>query len=175
MFHQPLSTHTLPLPYCFERDLKSYLTGRNLGTFGHTKGAFLFVNYYLNLFLYFVVNVTPELSITCLKDFTFINDGNPDHIRDGLINVFKRRQVSKIILEIRQYQMQPYYFETVDFIKRIINQIQTVTLEDYKLYTSGVSTNPSIQSLLSLGNIQLVDEDTLWDRSLELEPRQPQQ
>ncbi|EFC38209.1 rasGEF domain-containing protein [Naegleria gruberi] len=116
----------------------------------------------------------PPLSMY-LKDLTFINDGNPDYIRDGLINVFKRRQVSKIILEIRQYQMQPYYFETVDFIKRIINQIQTVTLEDYKLYTSGVSTNPSIQSLLSLGNIQLVDEDTLWDRSLELEPRQPQQ
>lgn len=117
----------------------------------------------------------PPLSMY-LKDLTFINDGNADNIRDGLINVFKRRQVSKIILEtIKVNQNTPFLFETIDYMRRVINQIQTASIEDYKLYTSGTCTIPSIQSMLSLGSVQLMDDDTLWDKSLELEPRNQQQ
>merc|ERR1712130_769672 len=38
----------------------------------------------------------PPLSMY-LKDLTFIEDGNPDVIGDGLVNVFKRRQIAQII------------------------------------------------------------------------------
>ena len=115
----------------------------------------------------------PPLSMY-LKDLTFINDGNADNIRDGLINVFKRRQVSKIILEIRQYQLSPYYYETVDYLHRIINQIQTVSISDYTEYAGGKTMNPFLQSLLSLGSVKLMDEDAMWEASLAIEPRAAQ-
>jgi len=37
-----------------------------------------------------------------LTDLTFIEDGNPNNIGGGLINFFKRRQISAVIQEIQQ-------------------------------------------------------------------------
>lgn len=39
-----------------------------------------------------------------LKDLTFIEDGNPDMIRGNLINFYKRRQLSKVIIKMKEYQ-----------------------------------------------------------------------
>lgn len=51
----------------------------------------------------------PFLALT-IKDLTFIEDGNQDYIREDLkvINFFKRRKVSEVILPIRQYQQIKY-------------------------------------------------------------------
>ncbi|KAL9650385.1 hypothetical protein ABK040_016452 [Willaertia magna] len=100
----------------------------------------------------------PPLSMY-LKDLTFINDGNPDITKDGLINVFKRRQVSKVILEIRQYQQASFFFEPVPYLSKVIDQIQTVN--DY----SGENVNIGV-------DIVKMDEDQQWETSLRLEPRQ---
>jgi son of sevenless-like protein len=85
----------------------------------------------------------PPLSMY-LKDLIFIEDGNPDQIR-GLINVFKRRQLSKIILEIKQYQQTPYHLERVPYLYEVLN---------HKLFPA----NP-------------MSDDDMWERSLKIEPR----
>jgi len=85
----------------------------------------------------------PPLSMY-LKDLTFIEDGNPDLIRDGLINVAKRRQISQIILRIKNYQQTPYPLEVVPYIR---DQFHSVLFKN------------------------LMDEDALWARSQILEPR----
>ncbi|KAL0480869.1 hypothetical protein AKO1_004043 [Acrasis kona] len=78
-----------------------------------------------------------------LKDLVFIEDGNPDFIREGLINVFKRRQTSNIILEIKQYQQQPYQFEVVPYVRDSLP----------KLFKNNKN------------------DDELWELSLKVEPR----
>ena len=40
-----------------------------------------------------------------LTDLTFLMDGNPDNVDDGLINFKKRRLIAEVIEEIHQYQV----------------------------------------------------------------------
>jgi len=45
----------------------------------------------------------PFLAIT-LKDLTFLEDGNPDHLEGGGINFYKWRKISEVIGEVLEYQ-----------------------------------------------------------------------
>jgi hypothetical protein len=45
-----------------------------------------------------------------LSDCTFIEDGNPDTTKDGLINFQKRELVYKAISDVAKYQQTPYQF-----------------------------------------------------------------
>jgi son of sevenless-like protein len=78
-----------------------------------------------------------------LTDLTFIEDGNPDKLADGLINFAKRRRIATVILEIQQYQHTPYALQPV----------------------------PAIINLLS-GGLQGLDEKQAYNMSLIVEPRE---
>ncbi|XP_070599186.1 ras-specific guanine nucleotide-releasing factor 2 isoform X1 [Erythrolamprus reginae] len=79
-----------------------------------------------------------------LTDLAFIEEGTPNFTEEGLVNFSKMRMISHIIREIRQFQQASY---------RIEHQ-QKVT-----------------QYLLDKSLI--IDEDTLYELSLKLEPRLP--
>lgn len=75
-----------------------------------------------------------------LTDLTFIEEGNQDML-NGLINFYKRHQVSETIRTIKQYQTKPYALEPVQFIQD------------------------------KLQRARIFDEDTLYEMSEWLEPR----
>eukprot|EP00762_Andalucia_godoyi_P007472 ANDGO_07803.mRNA.1 Ras guanine nucleotide exchange factor J len=53
-----------------------------------------------------------------LTDLTFIEEGNKDVVTEHeLINFGKRRQVARVIMEMRTYQQTPYHFEEVPFLR----------------------------------------------------------
>nr|XP_040052143.1 LOW QUALITY PROTEIN: ras-specific guanine nucleotide-releasing factor 2 [Gasterosteus aculeatus aculeatus] len=77
-------------------------------------------------------------------DLAFIEEGRPNLTEDGLVNFSKMRMISHIIREIRQFQQTPY---------RIEHQAKVT------------------QYLLD--KTLIMDEDTLYDLSLKIEPRLP--
>ncbi|KAM3849331.1 ras-specific guanine nucleotide-releasing factor 2-like, partial [Diretmus argenteus] len=79
-----------------------------------------------------------------LTDLAFIEEGTPNFTEDGLVNFSKMRMISHIIREIRQFQQAPY---------RIEHQ-------------------PKVTQFL-LDKTLVMDEDTLYELSLKIEPRIP--
>ncbi|XP_056395345.1 ras-specific guanine nucleotide-releasing factor 2 isoform X3 [Hyla sarda] len=79
-----------------------------------------------------------------LTDLAFIEEGTPNFTEEGLVNFSKMRMISHIIREIRQFQQTPY---------RIEHQPKVI---QFLLDKSGV-----------------LDEDTLYELSLRIEPRLP--
>ncbi|XP_068167939.1 ras-specific guanine nucleotide-releasing factor 2 isoform X2 [Antennarius striatus] len=79
-----------------------------------------------------------------LTDLAFIEEGTPNFTEDGLVNFSKMRMISHIIREIRQFQQTPY---------RIEHQAKV--------------TQYLLDKTLTM------DEDTLYDLSLKIEPRLP--
>ncbi|XP_029025004.1 ras-specific guanine nucleotide-releasing factor 2 isoform X6 [Betta splendens] len=77
-----------------------------------------------------------------LADLAFIEEGTPNFTEDGLVNFSKMRMISHIIREIRQFQQAPY---------RIEHQ-------------------PRVTQFL-LDKTLVMDEDTLYELSLKIEPR----
>lgn len=82
-----------------------------------------------------------------LQDLTFIEDGNPDYINKprGLINFAKRQKAAEVIREINQFQSPPYTFQAV----------------------------PELQTFVKSHLESSRDIDKLYERSLQLEPREP--
>ncbi|XP_053726504.1 ras-specific guanine nucleotide-releasing factor 2 isoform X4 [Synchiropus splendidus] len=79
-----------------------------------------------------------------LTDLAFIEEGTPNFTEEGLVNFSKMRMISHIIREIRQFQQTPY---------RIEHQAKVT------------------QYLLD--KTLIMDEDTLYELSLKIEPRLP--
>uniref|UniRef100_A0A7N6F7V2 Ras protein-specific guanine nucleotide-releasing factor 2a n=1 Tax=Anabas testudineus TaxID=64144 RepID=A0A7N6F7V2_ANATE len=79
-----------------------------------------------------------------LADLAFIEEGTPNFTEEGLVNFSKMRMISHIIREIRQFQQAPY---------RIEHQ-------------------PKVTQFL-LDKTLVMDEDTLYELSLKIEPRVP--
>ncbi|XP_072462361.1 ras-specific guanine nucleotide-releasing factor 2 isoform X5 [Notamacropus eugenii] len=79
-----------------------------------------------------------------LTDLAFIEEGTPNFTEEGLVNFSKMRMISHIIREIRQFQ-QTFY--------RIDHQ-------------------PKVTQYL-LDKTLIIDEDTLYELSLKIEPRLP--
>jgi len=77
-----------------------------------------------------------------LTDLTFIEDGNPDFLQDGMISFAKRKRVAAVIREIQQYQQTPYALKPV----------------------------PQLQDYIS--GLDGMDEKTAYDLSLLVEPRE---
>ena len=87
-----------------------------------------------------------------LKDLIFIEDGNPDEIKSQpsqvpLVNFFKRRKVAEVILKMREYQLSPYNFVQVPYLRDLLG---------HKLFEDG----------------KLLNEDQMWKNSLKFEPRE---
>ena len=87
----------------------------------------------------------PYLGIY-LTDLTFIEDGNPDHIKDNekLINFSKQSKTADVIREIQQYQNQVYCLQDV----------------------------PELQNYLKESLERIEDESDMYDTSLRLEPKE---
>ncbi|CAO3589119.1 unnamed protein product [Absidia cylindrospora] len=81
-----------------------------------------------------------------LQDLTFIEDGNPDYLKksEGLINFAKRQKCAEVIQEIKQFQSPPYTFRLV----------------------------PELQDFIKTHLETNRDVETLYERSLHLEPRE---
>ncbi|XP_043920173.1 ras-specific guanine nucleotide-releasing factor 2 [Protopterus annectens] len=79
-----------------------------------------------------------------LTDLVFIEEGTPNFTEEGLVNFSKMRMISHIIREIRQFQQTPY---------RIEHQ-------------------PKVTQYL-LDKSLIMDDDTLYELSLKIEPRLP--
>ncbi|XP_026199393.1 ras-specific guanine nucleotide-releasing factor 2 isoform X6 [Anabas testudineus] len=86
-----------------------------------------------------------------LTDLAFIEEGTPNFTEEGLVNFSKMRMISHIIREIRQFQQTPY---------RIEHQAK-------KHFLSVQVTQYLLDKTL------IMDEDTLYDLSLKIEPRLP--
>jgi len=80
-----------------------------------------------------------------LTDLTFIEDGHPDFLEGSgkYINFIKCRQMAVVIQDIQQYQQKCYSFHQVPIIYDYLNKLEHL------------------------------DEDALYNLSLEAEPRQP--
>lgn len=76
-------------------------------------------------------------------DLVFLEDGNPDFV-NGLINFTKRHKMAAVIMEIQTYQHAPYNIKEVPYLKEVLSE----------------------RILMDLW-----DDDRLYARSLELEPR----
>lgn len=81
-----------------------------------------------------------------LSDLTFVEDGNPDCLRDNpiYINFAKRMKSAEIIREIMSYQIQHYIYQDVSTIQQLLD--------------SGFAKAPPV--------------DAQYDTSLALEPRE---
>ncbi|XP_039629035.1 ras-specific guanine nucleotide-releasing factor 1 [Polypterus senegalus] len=79
-----------------------------------------------------------------LTDLAFIEEGTPNYTEDGLVNFSKMRMISHIIREIRQFQQTAY---------KIDHQPKTT------LYLLDAST--------------VLDEESLYEASLRIEPKLP--
>ncbi|XP_008629236.2 PREDICTED: ras-specific guanine nucleotide-releasing factor 2, partial [Corvus brachyrhynchos] len=79
-----------------------------------------------------------------LTDLAFIEEGTPNFTEEGLVNFSKMRMISHIIREIRQFQ-QPSY--RIEHQQKVTHYLLDKTL--------------------------IIDEDTLYELSLKIEPRLP--
>lgn len=78
-----------------------------------------------------------------LSDLTFIEDGNPDEMHN-MINFHKRCRLAERIRWIKQYQQEGYQLAPV----------------------------PVVQDYFK-SKLRIVDPETLWKKSVEVEPRMP--
>ncbi|XP_045141142.1 ras-specific guanine nucleotide-releasing factor 2 [Echinops telfairi] len=79
-----------------------------------------------------------------LTDLAFIEEGTPNFTEEGLVNFSKMRMISHIIREIRQFQQTSYR----------------------------IDPQPKVTQYL-LDKTLIIDEDTLYELSLKIEPRLP--
>lgn len=67
-----------------------------------------------------------------LTDLTFIEE-NGDLVGE-LHNIFKRRMVAQVIINIQQYQQSTYNLEEVSVIKKYLNQLSTIIMDKEACY-----------------------------------------
>ncbi|EGG18190.1 RasGEF domain-containing protein [Cavenderia fasciculata] len=75
-----------------------------------------------------------------LTDLTFLEEGSPETLEGGLINMIKRTQLAAVIQEIQQFQQQPYSFTPVPIIRDFLLQVQG--LQERALYKQSKLIEP---------------------------------
>ncbi|EGC33639.1 hypothetical protein DICPUDRAFT_48828 [Dictyostelium purpureum] len=73
--------------------------------------------------------VVPYIGLY-LTDLTFIEEGNPNIIRNNLINFAKYYLIHKVISEIQQYQWTEYQLNVAPIIQTFIRDIPQVNLDE---------------------------------------------
>ncbi|KAJ3383382.1 hypothetical protein HDU92_004245 [Lobulomyces angularis] len=79
-----------------------------------------------------------------LTDLTFIEDGNPDLLKpdNRLINFSKRSKTAEVIMEIQQYQRTHYNLTPVVEIQNFIINCLTESLDENKIYDLSLQLEP---------------------------------
>jgi len=76
-----------------------------------------------------------------LQDLTFIEDGNPDRIRDNLINFSKRRLLYSVISKMLLYQEgREYDYHPIPAIQAVISEIPEIN--EKELYNVSLLREP---------------------------------
>eukprot|EP01133_Synstelium_polycarpum_P004020 gene4020-4656_t len=75
-----------------------------------------------------------------LTDLTFLEEGSPDTLEGGLINMVKRTQLAAVIQEIQQFQQLPYALTPVPIIRDFLLQVQG--LQERALYKQSRIVEP---------------------------------
>lgn len=91
----------------------------------------------------YTYNNTDRIGIY-LTDFVFIEDGIPNQTPNGMINFSKRSKIAGILQDIQQFQNTPYLLQPV----------------------------PELQDYLGKGLESAKELNEMYERSMELEPRQ---
>ncbi|KAI9484954.1 ras guanine nucleotide exchange factor domain-containing protein [Zychaea mexicana] len=78
-----------------------------------------------------------------LQDLTFIEDGNPNILKNSeLINFGKLAKTSEVIREIQQYQSTPYSFMSVSMLQMFIKANLQSARDDECLYAESLKIEP---------------------------------
>ncbi|KAM7346903.1 C3G guanyl-nucleotide exchange factor isoform 3-T3 [Cochliomyia hominivorax] len=65
-----------------------------------------------------------------LQDLTFVHVGNPDYLKDGVINFSKRWQQYNIIVNMKRFQKEPYTYRRNERIIRFFEHFENFLGED---------------------------------------------
>jgi len=109
-----------------------------------------------------------------LSDLTFIEDGNPNMLRNNerLINFSKRMKTAEVIRDLQQYQTVPYAFQRVSELQSWLDnelansseiqelydlstQVEPREREDEKMYSPG---SPMVLRVVADGSARLLQE-----------------
>jgi len=83
----------------------------------------------------------PYIGIT-LTDLTFVEDGNPDFVKDGkLINFSKRQLLAKIIVDMQTYQTNFYKFKEISSLQVLLSSFSLY--DDKEAYNLSKTIEPS--------------------------------
>jgi hypothetical protein len=119
-----------------------------------------------------------------LSDLVFLEDGNPDHVKEygeGVINFEKRRMVAAVINQIQRLQQVSHWICTFCWLFICLSPMQKN--RNSELYRSKYLTFLfSLQDRYALERVDEIatiienmevtlDENQLFQLSLELEPR----
>ncbi|KAJ3007665.1 hypothetical protein HKX48_008993 [Thoreauomyces humboldtii] len=79
-----------------------------------------------------------------LTDLTFVEDGNPDSLSAAphLINFAKRQKTADVLREIQQYQNQPYVLMAVPELQQWLRSALDTAVEDNDLYNVSLEMEP---------------------------------
>ena len=94
------------------------------------------------------LKTTPKPCIPYLglfqSDLTFIYDGNPDRIENGLINYGKMKKIAETIMNIQSYQNDQFaYVDNPEIQEKLLAQINLVdNLTDEEVYERSISLEP---------------------------------
>jgi len=76
-----------------------------------------------------------------LQDLTFIEDGNPDFLKDTkLINFEKRAMISKVTMEIQQFQQLGYKLKPVSALQTYLHKLDFLT--EKEAYAESLRVEP---------------------------------
>lgn len=79
-----------------------------------------------------------------LSDLTFIEDGNPNMLRNNekLINFSKRMKTAEVIRDLQQYQTMPYPYQKVHELQKWLDNELENSSEVQELYELSVQVEP---------------------------------
>ncbi|NXG40685.1 RGRF1 factor, partial [Psilopogon haemacephalus] len=80
-----------------------------------------------------------------LTDLAFIEEGTPNYTEDGLVNFSKMRMISHIIREIRQFQQTSYKIEHQPKVTQYLLD-QSCVMDEESLYEASLRLEPKLPS-----------------------------
>jgi len=98
------------------------------------------------------------------KDLRFLEDGNKDILKTGMINWHKQKMVSEIIKRILKFQVTPYYFKKIEDMYNYLLNVDTIIKKLISRIIPTAMLDPDVVS-------EKWYSDVLYDLSLKIKPR----